>query len=356
MKNLLCTSALLALLSGAGGCTLYFGGGDDGDDCVYEGAADEALAVGYRNPDTGVCEDWWGGGGGGCGYYGDDADAEAADPAPLPDWAMCWGYCEGLDEASCLGTSGCRVAYSGEAFYGCWGTAPTGPIQGGGCEGLDAYSCSLHDDCTAHYTGGLTDDGVWEETRFSFCANEPWAVGCYSDLECPGGYTCNAEEVCGSPPGCGGEDGGACPDVCYGTCVPAGGGCEAVDCGMGSHCELECYDPCDSDSPEPMGGGCAPVCNPACIPDTWLCEGVDCGAGNHCEEVCTDSIPGSCWSSCVPDAPTPTCEELTDETACDARAECTPVYTGYGCTCDPDGSCDCVSWEFARCESAVMPF
>jgi len=376
MKNLLCIAALSSLLSG---CTLYFGGDDD--DCVnYGDDAPGALeAAGIRNPENGVCEDWWGGGGGGggCGYAYDQAA-----PEPAPDWASCYGSCEGLDESSCLVTSGCRAAYGdgaldgGEAdadcapgfcgenaFLGCWGTAPTGPVQGGGCAGLDAYGCSLHDDCSAHYATYYGEDG-WTQTNFSYCSDEAWAIGCYSDLECPGGYTCTAEEVCGSPPGCGDGMGGAepdeaCPDVCYGSCVPVeDDGCALVDCVEGTHCELECY-PCDGDGDgfeEPMGGGCDPACSATCVPDSWVCEAVDCGPGNHCEEVCTDSLPGTCYSSCVPDETTPTCESLSSQTACDSRVDCTPVYTGYGCTCDASGACDCMTWEFARCESAVMPF
>lgn len=367
MKNLLCTAALLALVSTAGGCTLYFGG-DDGDDiCAYGAAEDEALAVeSLRNPDTGGCEDWdGGGGGGGCGA------TDWGAPEPTPDWASCWGYCEGLDEGTCLVTSGCRAAYGGtaldgsgggadadcapgfcggEEFMGCWGTAPTGPIQGGGCAGLDAYACSLHDDCTAHYYNEiLPDDGI--ASRFSYCADEGWNVGCYSNMDCPVGYECNAAEVCGTPPGC--ESGEACPDVCYGSCQPAANGCELVDCAMGSHCEVTCF-PCDS--ADPSDPTCDAFCETSCVPDSWTCEGVDCGPGSHCEEVCDDSVPGSCWSSCVPDDTTPACETILDETACDAREDCIPTYTGFGCTCEADGTCSCMSWEYARCEPATIPF
>ena len=366
MKTLLCSAALVSLLSG--GCSLYFGGDDD-DDCYYGAAeGDDALeAAAFRNPNNGYCEDWWGGGGGGggCDYYA----ADEAAPEPQPDWASCYGYCEGLDEATCLVTDGCRGAYNaggldgdptdadcapgycgGDQFLGCWGTAPSGPIQGGGCAALDAYECSRHDDCSAHYS---TIYAEATEQQFTYCSDEPWNVGCYSDMDCPGGYQCTAEEVCGAPPGCGDGMGGACPDVCYGSCVPADDTCALVDCVEGTHCALECYDPCDGGFEEPSGG-CTPVCNAACVPDSWVCEAVDCGPGNHCEEVCDSS--GACWSSCVPDDTTPACETIFDELACDARADCVAFYTGYGCTCDAAGACECMTWEFARCESAVMPF
>ena len=47
---------------------------------------------------------------------------------------------------------------------------------------------------------------------------------------------------------------------------------------------------------------------------------------------------------------------IYDEMACAAREDCLPLYTGYGCTCGPDGACACETWEFSRCESAVVPF
>ncbi len=349
MRTLLLSAAVAATL--LGGCTFYFGGDDD-DDCLYAGAADLAIAVeSIRNPDTGYCEDWWGGGGGGC--YNDGAEAE-----PQPDWASCYGYCEGLDEATCLTTDFCRAAYydngldgdcapgfdcGGSGFLGCWGTAPSGTVEGA-CEGLDAYGCSQHDECSAHYVSDPTTGGQW----FSYCAAEGWATGCYSDADCALGYECNADEVCGAPPGCGMDE--ACPDVCYGSCVPANTGCEAVDCAPGTHCEIECY-PCDS--AEPMGGECDPTCNVSCVPDTNACEGVECGAGSHCEVQCDDSFPGSCWSTCVGD--TAACEELTTEAECDARTDCVPLYTGYGCTMQPDGTLTCATWEYARCETGMVP-
>lgn len=359
MRTLLLCTATAALL---GGCTFYFGG-DDGDDiCAYPAAeSDEALAVeAFRNPDTGWCEDWWGGGGGGgCGAVGDDPGA----PEPQPDWASCYGFCEGLGEADCLATPTCRAAYldsgldadcapgfdcGGAGFLGCWGTAPSGAIQGA-CEGLDAYQCSRHDDCTAHYVS----DGSTQ--RFSYCAAEGWTTGCYSDMDCALGYECNADEICASPPGCGGDE--ACPAVCYGYCEPATNGCELVDCAAGYHCELTCYDPCDSGGAfEEPSGGCDPICEPSCVPDISVCEGVECPSGQSCYEVCTDSFPGECWAECAPDDTTPACETLVDEAACDARADCVPLYTGYGCSCDEAGACTCTTWEYARCETAaVMP-
>jgi hypothetical protein len=393
MKRLLCTVVLIALASAAGGCVFYA----DDDDCA---APDYWL--GYRNPDTGVCENW-GGGGGGC--YG--ALEGAQDVQALPDWASCPGACEGLDESTCLATPGCRGSYFqeecppdtdcdgpfGTRFQECWGTAPTGPVQGA-CEGLDAQECSRHDDCIAVYGANWEYGGQ----AFSYCAPEP-------------------------------------------TVTP---GCELVDCAPGYHCELQCY-PCDGADPDdPI---CDPYCEPICVPDAPTCDdGTVCPEGEQCVTVCAggDCLPDEpcppkeCWSECVPDdVPDPgTCEgdvwcdslpptcpagttpgilngcwsgyciPLTDcgpgepgscygevlcdmatpacpegttpgvldgcytgycipiwqcetqvvcealgEADCVARPDCAPVYSGYGCTCDPDGTCTCEDWVYERCEA-----
>ncbi len=396
MKRLL----LIAAFAMSGGCTLYFGG-DDEPICYSDDAAGAAeYYETFRNPDTGFCEDYYGGGGGGGGC--NDYDYPAADPVPLPDWASCYGYCDGLDETTCLDTAGCRAAYgsddgawdcaepdcnTGAYFLGCWGTAPSGTVTGS-CDGLDAYGCSQHDDCTAHY--GY--DPATGTQRFSYCAP---------------------------------EDGW--------------GGCDATDCGPGYHCEVQCY-PCDGTGEmDPSGGVCADECVVGCVPDAWVCEGVECGAGSHCEEVCAD---GGCWSECVPDYTDPgtctgevwcdalpptcpagsvpgigagcwtgfcipesecvngdpgdctgpvtddqippscpegtvpgvrngsytgycipswacestACESITDAETCDAREDCVPAYTGYNCTWNADGSFVCAEWVFDHCDPAVMTF
>jgi len=237
MNKLLCTAALLALTT-ASGCTLYFGGDDNGDDVI---CADEAAPqYGYRDPQTGSCDYY--GGGGGC--YGEPT------PVAQPDWATCPGACEGLDEQTCEATSGCRAAYLEDdyncppgadcpvsyAFWGCWGTAPTGPIQGA-CDGLDAQSCSEHDDCTATYDTVYNPDGT-TTTQFAYCQQETYAPGCYSNADCPAGYECNAGTNCYPPPGCDPTTGEACPDICYGQCVPAQNGCDTLDCGPGPPLDL----------------------------------------------------------------------------------------------------------------------
>ncbi len=475
MKTWLRLAAVVAVLAPSVGCTFYFGGDDD----PCEDGGDRAF-WGYRDPNSGECINF-GGGGGSCG--GDAvpvADAEGAALAQ-PNWASCPGVCEGLDEASCQAAPGCRAAYvdgcSGGTgadcaptprFLECWGVAQTGPVQGT-CDGLDAQGCSEHDDCLAiYYPAGF--DGFAPSLAFGYCAPEPTnGGGCYSDAECGAGFECTADTECLPPPGCDPTDPTmGCPAVCYGRCVPSTSTCDAVDCGLGSHCEevctgtgggpippagdeagapcldengdgrcdqcldnngdglcdeecfpvcvpdttgceaidcgpgfvcdLQCF-PCDPlpdgtgcpvgpvcepfcrpiDPPNcggimcptgshcqeeclgcdpATGPGCTDVCRATCVPDEPLgCAAVTCAPGTHCEETCfpCDAPPGAdcaafCDVACVPDAG-PVCETITDEMTCIGSLGCTPVYWGDNCTCDASGVCTCTTTEFARCET-----
>jgi len=349
MRHLLVCAAILGLSLTTAGCEWYFG---NDDDCNYnDGAFAEPDQAGFRNPQSGQCEYWGGGGGGGCGDY------FAVGLQAAPDWAMCFSQCTGLDEQSCMDTSGCRAVYRGNCPEGldcgvleewtyaeCWATAPSGPVQGGVCEGLDAYECSRHDDCVArHYPNGAgcngteadcaPGTGLYDPTgvgAFNSCASENQATGCYGDDECGEGERCNASEVCLPPPTDADCDpsfpdcGGNVPTACYGHCVP-----DDIDKGT-------CVGmvACDSIPPK-------------------------CPA---------DSVPGilnGCWSGyCIPLSEcetTATCDEVTNEFSCISRADCSPIYEGINCTCDGDGTggdgesfvpCTCESWEFKSCDSA----
>ncbi|HTM19895.1 MAG TPA: hypothetical protein VL172_05290 [Kofleriaceae bacterium] len=315
------------------GCNIY--GGDD-DDCDYGGGA--AIAVELRNPYTGLCEVGTGGGGNPCDpTYTDEAP-------PTDDWAMCYGSCEGLDEQTCLATPACRGAYVSNCaewqgcseqtytFFQCWGTAPSGPIEGGSCEGLDAYSCSLHDDCVAHHFAssscGNTDPNggadcapttdPYNVGNFESCGPEPTVdQGCFDDWECPSGETCNSEDVClPSPYGC--AAGGAgdalipCDNRCYGYCVPI----DNPDPG-------NCYEPALCD-----------IVGPACP------EGTFPGILNGC-------YTGYCIPAAeCPDSP-PACETL-GEADCNANAMCTAHYEGTNCHM-VDGAWVCDSYYFSYC-------
>src|SRR5262245_32171458 len=178
---------------------------------------------------------------------------------------------------------------------------------------------------------------------------------------------------------------------CYPVCVPDLS-CENVDCMEGSHCELECKPTPCKDGRCPPTDTCYPVCVPD-HPDPGTCTGIvkcdalppACPAGtkpgiaNGCwtgycipEADCRPNDPGNCYedvvcraappacpegtvpgvrdgcwtgyciplSACEPQ-PDPSCASLLTERACVARMDCQPLYEGIGCTCFPDGHCEC---------------
>ncbi|MEO8706792.1 MAG: hypothetical protein ABI867_42590 [Kofleriaceae bacterium] len=319
-------SLVLAAVTLLAGCDLYF---SNNDDCFE--TADDVASV--RNPDTGECQAF-----GGCNESCGNCSAETF---VNPDWAFCGDSCELLDQETCTITAGCRVALTNDfptdgppAFRGCWGVAPSGPIQGRQCEGLDALECSRHDDCSAVYNDHVDDAN---RTEFAACINEAPAPGCYSDQDCGSGSHCSVSDGdCGEPPGCTDQ---ACPDVCYGRCVMDQPTCASVDCLPGSHCEEHCTDP----------GGCGATC----VPDGDACASTTCPTGNECVVTCDGQDPnnpgcGLCTTSCVPVG---TCEGLATETACAGRADCRKVFNGEDCTCYQDGTCECAVLTYDHCET-----
>lgn len=330
MRHTLAYLLVTLLVSAASsGCFIYY---DNDDDCDFGGGLDEPAiavpAVGLRNPESGECEFF---GGGPRPFPCDDRCGPCPEPAPVPaqrdpapgapgqaqpSWGFCESECTNLDEASCLGATGCRGVYSPEnLFTECWSVDMTGPIRGQTCVGLGAWECSRSDECIAiHESDCGTSDPVpgfsCGAGEFLSCADEP--AGCFDSTECDDGYRCTAEDVCGTPPGCDPTVG--CDAACYGVCVPDGPG----------SCHGEVF--CDSLPPE-----CPP-----------------------------DSVPGrrdGCWTGqCVPvnqceDPPPPAaCAQVTDESVCIARPECTALYQGVNCECDVDGSCQCSDWVFNGCE------
>lgn len=322
----------LLLLPLVGACFLYTGGDDPCDDS-WGGEADVAY-IELRNPETGQCEaaGFGGGGGSSCGSATSDG---ARVPAPARDWAMCYAACSGLDEATCLATSECRGAYSQPSwcsdcepiFYECWGTAPSGPAQGGQCAEYGAYECSRHDDCKAIHSSleAAGEGGGFQHALgpFLFCAPERHTgdeVGCYEGDACAEGYTCNAAEICREPPGCWSDDasnddspGGALPcDICYGYCVP------------------------DDDPGSCVGDvGCraaVPDCPPGTIPGVENgCWTGYCISFEDCDEL-------------------PECPGLAEE-PCVSRSDCSAFYEGIDCTCAGD-SCTCSEWIYDGCDVA----
>lgn len=352
MKKL---AAILVLLTG---CNLYFDGGDDDPPCHnygYDtGAPEPALQL--RNPHTGECETFYGGGGYPCDDRCGPCPVVGQDYA-VPNWPQCDSQCEALDEFSCLSAPGCQTAYDtneyampdgtrGFQFIGCWATTSPYTDDRPPCASLDAEQCSARDYCSINYLSKhAPDDGI--ERAFNHCAPEGGSgTVCYSDADCGSDERCTAGyEECGPPEGC--QDGMGCPDVCTGHCVPKQSSCDLIDCGPGSRCEEQCK----------VGPNGQVFCEPVCVSNT-TCAAVDCGPGYHCVETCTAPNPmdpntpgcGECSPQCVPNEQPVMCEEISDETQCHARGDCTPVYDGQDCTCYPDG-CTCNILTFERCQS-----
>lgn len=282
--------SVLALFVLTSGCSFYF---DDGDDEPSPPICEGPTVLGeYRDPQTGVCET--------LGYGGCHPDCSPCDPVvdvvdkPFPNWAACYGECDGLGEDMCQWRPGCLAAYTivtaGGAndarvpqFRGCWGVAPNfGPVHES-CPGLDAYDCSTNDHCSPHY-----EDIPGQESQFRYCADEPPPIAC-----------------------------------------------GAKDCGPDAYCDRRCHD----------DGSCELVCI-----SNATCELIDCGPGYECAETCTSAmgdVPGYCEAQCMP---TTSCEAQLTEMACVARDGCRPVYDGDNCICYPSG-CSCEILTYERCES-----
>lgn len=256
MKRALVLSPLLAL---AAGCNLYFGNHHQVNDDVECGFGDDIASTSTRDPSTGNCQ------------FDpqpcpDDCPCPAEDlGAPILAGPSCDGACEGLDESSCLATSGCHAEYldvsdgtnSFIGFGACWDIQPLPIVEGGGCSGLDAFTCAEHDDCST-----LIKQDADGNVFFSQCQDEQ-----------PGG------------------------DVCAG-----------VDCGAGQHCESECF-PCDP----PAGDdayGCDNTCEPVCVADPpppndpGTCDGevwCDVAALPACPDGTTPGIANGCYTGyCIP--------------------------------------------------------
>ncbi len=404
-------AAILLLLAG---CDLYFGGDDQPPCANWETGGGAVAPNQLRNPDTGLCEST--GGGGGCYAY-DDVNGctpcayDLASP-PSQDWGSCYSKCEGLDEQSCLGASGCIAAYdentdyadapSISTFKGCWATAPSGPIQGGGCWELDAQQCSRHDDCSMYYGYG---DGIPPNAlvapTFNRCGPEPTTQGCSAVdcgpgshcedqcypcdgktgpcapqcspvcvpdepscnlIDCAPGYTC-IETCTGMDPTSGGDGGAIPPSQCYAQCVPdGGGGGDPGSCTGFVACDA-LPPACPVNTTPGLLNGCWTgycIPNSACGPnDPGSCDGqVSCLTGQPaCPAGTVAGILNGCWSGyCIPqnDCPVTACEALTSESSCLARSECTPVYGGTNCTCSPNGGCTCEDLTYERCETGWL--
>lgn len=347
---------LLVLCVFASGCGLYWGD-DTGDDVCNELAGGGAIAsVGYRDPQNGVCEYFGGGGGGGCCYDSNGNNMYCAEPATgvdLPNWGQCNTQCDGLDENSCIETTGCHAAYLDRTvdiypqtiFYGCWATAQGYASQPPTvCAGLDAQSCSEHDSCSMVYTGTTVP------SAFEKCTDEAIS-GCGIDIGCPMGSHCEQQcTPCNSA---------GCQDACAPTCVPDAGWGQCTG-------QITCNSAppaCPANTTAGIANGCWTgycIPNSACgTPNPGTCyDTVTCSsAPPACPSGTLPGVINGCWSGyCIPTASCeqPACETLPSEAACTARADCTPVYTGTDCTCTMTGGCTCATETYAKCETGWM--
>lgn len=334
----LCLAAAAAIsLASLAGCEIYFGDDDD-DQCVQPPVFDDGQ--GHRNPHNGACEPFNSGGGGGCG------DTFAFEAPVAFDWGDCPSFCEALDEQSCLASPECHATYVDCApggnctgpwmFNECWDLPPSGGNYGGEqCQGLDAESCNRNADCVSNYHTGDSGQGYPSgggPLTYDSCAPENGNFGgCFNQADCPDGTVCTAETEC-LPPPC--PPGQACPDVCFGRCVPTQSACEGVECGAGYHCEETCGTMCD-----PATGMCGgdPTCQGACVPDQNLCP-IQCPPDTMCQQVCgvcedpNDPMCGECHPACVP-VGGGACENTSCPMGQHCEEQC-PV-------CDPlpDGTC-----------------
>lgn len=347
----MCRILTLALLVSLGGCHFYFGGDDD-DPCE-DGEGAPSPWPGLRNPENGQCEGG-GGGGGGC----DEGLPLAALYDPYyQDWAACYSGCEGLSEPGCLEADACRAIYvtvpGGVAFAACWGTAPSGPIQGGGCEGLDAYQCSRHNDCAAvHYPTVGGQPGL-----FAYCTPE---AACAVDSDALIDQLRNPEtgqcESVGNP--CDPSTGRpiAWPDWawCHSHCsgldeesCRAADGCRAIyanGCPPDAGCYYLKFQECWATAPSgPIrGGGCGGL-------DAYQCSRHDdCTAEYGRDDA--GALYGflGCHDESEPPPPPPACDEYKTERACIESGYCAPIYEGSDCACDAMG-CTCATWTFVAC-------
>jgi len=313
--------------------------------------------------------------------------------APSGGWVE--GGCQGLDAQSCSREGECAVVYdvlggggSGTMerdakFLACQ-NEPSNPQY---C--LDDSACGdgAHCDMTTCYPDPTCTDcptcGACAQVCYGVCVSD--TPSCAA-TDCGPGYHC--EEQCYPTDGQNGPTMGWCNPAC----VPDEPSCNLIDCGPG----YECVESCDVSANDTLwcSAQCVPsggepgscygqvTCDaigPACPAGTtagiingcytgYCIPNADCGPNDPgecygdvtctspapaCPSGTTAGIANGCYTGyCIPNnqCSAPACESLSSESACTARMDCSPVYTGTNCTCDANG-CTCQSLSFARCES-----
>ncbi|MGM0574843.1 MAG: hypothetical protein ACQEXJ_03810 [Myxococcota bacterium] len=289
--------------------------------------------------------------------------------------AMVLGW--GVVDGQCTLLSGCDdqgfdlFANEEECQQTCVATDPCEPVCYGQCEPQDPTGgeCISDADCPddAYCEIQMCPDCMPSDDPDYSCPpctgickaetdpTEPTA--CMGDSDCGDGMVCDTS-VCLPPPGC--EPGEACPDVCYGQCVPAPPeqGCTTnADCPEGTYCEIQVCASCACpDGSNDCGCGDDPACWGVCeekAPDPTQClADDDCPEGQVCLSQpcpmapCTPDYCPPCYGVCgEPDEPEPEPEPTEcmatgcSGTVCAAE----PVYT----------TCEFMPWyacyEYAQC-------
>ena len=153
----------------------------------------------------------------------------------------------------------------------------------------------------------------------------------------------------GNPPGYSCSANGDCAPGCFcqsGTCAEGGFCATDKDCGNGFHCDAA-RSSCIPNPPPPAELCLASV---TCATSAPTC---DVGQVPLVKDGC---YTGACRAIAACEA-APACAAIQHEGDCmDRSRDCTPVYSGFGCT-KPDGSachvgdtnCNCTSFAFAMC-------
>ena len=403
------SAVLLTVLAPLVGCSLYFDDQGSGDDTHCTSTLPLGVAAQQlRNPETGACQSF---------PYNEDpcGVAETNSRVATPNWPACSGACEGLDQVTCSTTSGCHAYFNdGEyddaanpasgSFLACGEVGTPTPVAQTDCTTLDANACANADWCESIVQPAAV--GEVNANVFAYCApiSPSTTASCTTDSDCPVGDSCVAVPT---------------PTICdLNGCTPQQYQCQATttpptcytdaDCASGSQCEFTNFD-CNGPGSQTGETECPGQCVVVTPPPSQCYQDSDCPTGDTCQlsprvpQLPCNSIECSVVGTCVlgtpppppaidcytqvecdisaPTCPTgelaeivngcyngqciaadqcadapPSCVSLPDEASCQARTDCTAIFGGQGCTCDPASEvCNCPVITYQSCQAATQP-